>query len=43
MLWGALLIGGLLLLVGLFFLSISTTGVQILVDVMVIGMLPIMF
>jgi hypothetical protein len=42
-LWGALLIGGLLLLVGLFFLSISTTGVQVLVDVMVIGMLLIMF
>ena len=41
-LWGALLIGGLLLLVGLFFLSISTTGVQLLVDVMVIGMLLVM-
>lgn len=41
-LWGALFIGGLLLLVGLFFLSVRSTGVQILVDVMVIGMMLLM-
>lgn len=41
-LWGTLLTGGVLLLVGLFFLSVPSTRVQILVDVIVIGMMLLM-
>jgi hypothetical protein len=41
-LWGTLFVGGLMLLVGLYFLSVSSTRVQIVVDVIVIGMLVLM-
>jgi len=41
-LWGTLFAGGFLLLVGLYFLSISGTWVQIVVDIMVIGMMLLM-
>ena len=40
--WWSLFVGGLLLLGGLYFLSISRTRVQILVDGIVIGMLVLM-
>jgi hypothetical protein len=40
--WWTLFVGGLLLLGGLYFLSVSSTRVQILVDGIVIGMLLLM-